>query len=140
MEILPDKLWVIFFRRIMIQISNIIANKINAIALVTGDSVGQVASQTLSNLRAISDASELPILRPLSGTNKEKIINQAKHIGTYDISVLPYQDCCSFFVPKHPETKAKMEDIELYNNKLDLDSLIEEAINKSEKIKINFGD
>ena len=140
MEVIPDKFWVIFFRRVMMQIANIIANKINAVALVTGDSVGQVASQTLSNLRAVSDASKLPILRPLSGTNKEKIINKAKLIRTYDISVLPYQDCCSFFVPKHPETKAKMKDISLYDSKIKLDILIDDSIKQIEKIKINFED
>ena len=140
MEIIPDKFWVIFFRRVMLQISNIIANKINAVALVTGDSVGQVASQTLSNIRAISDASFLPILRPLSGSNKEDIINKAKKIGTYDISVLPYQDCCSFFVPKHPETKAKMKDILFYESKINLDDLIDEAIINIEKVNINIKD
>ena len=140
MEIIPDKFWVIFFRRVMLQISNIIANKINAVALVTGDSVGQVASQTLSNIRAISDASFLPILRPLSGSNKEDIINKAKKIGTYDISVLPYQDCCSFFVPKHPETKAKMKDILFYESKINLDDLIDEAIINIEKLNINIKD
>ncbi len=140
MEIIPDKFWVIFFRRVMLQISNIIANKINAVALVTGDSVGQVASQTLSNIRAISDASFLPILRPLSGSNKEDIINKAKKIGTYDTSVLPYQDCCSFFVPKHPETKAKMKDILFYESKINLDDLIDEAIINIEKVNINIKD
>ena len=124
----------------MLQISNIIANKINAVALVTGDSVGQVASQTLSNIRAISDASSLPILRPLSGSNKEDIVNKAKLIETYDISVLPYQDCCSFFVPKHPETKAKMKDILFYESKINLDDLIDEAIGNIEKVKINIKD
>ena len=140
MEIIPNKFWVIFFRRVMLQISNIIANKINAVALVTGDSVGQVASQTLSNIRAISDASFLPILRPLSGSNKEDIINKAKKIGTYDTSILPYQDCCSFFVPKHPETKAKMKDILFYESKINLDDLIDEAISNIEKVKINIKD
>ena len=140
MEIIPDKFWVIFFRRVMLQISNIIANKINAVALVTGDSVGQVASQTLSNIRAISDASFLPILRPLSGSNKEDIINKAKKIRTYDTSVLPYQDCCSFFVPKHPETKAKMKDILFYESKINLDDLIDEAIINIEKVNINIKD
>ena len=140
MEIIPNKFWVIFFRRVMLQISNIIANKINAVALVTGDSVGQVASQTLSNIRAISDASFLPILRPLSGSNKEDIINKAKKIGTYDTSILPYQDCCSFFVPKHPETKAKMKDILFYESKINLDDLIDEAIINIEKVNINIKD
>ena len=138
MEVIPDKYWVIFFRRAMIRIANIIATKIDAVALVTGDSVGQVASQTLSNLRAVSDTSNLPILRPLSGMNKEDIINKAKLIQTYDISVLPYEDCCSFFVPKHPETKAKMGDINKQDNKLNLDDLLAEVISNIEEIKMNY--
>ena len=138
MEVIPDKFWVIFFRRVMMEIANNIADKINAVTLVTGDSVGQVASQTLSNLRAVSDASKLPVLRPLSGMNKENIINKAREIGTYDISVLPYQDCCSFFVPKHPETRAKMKDIFFYDNKLDLDSLFKDVYKNIEKIKIVY--
>ena len=108
---IPDKFWVIFFRKLMIRIANDIAKNIDAVALITGDSIGQVASQTLSNIHAISNESQLPIIRPLSGMNKEDIINRAREIGTYDISIEPYQDCCSHFVPVHPETKANMYDI-----------------------------
>ena len=138
MELIPDKYWVIFFRRAMIKIANIIAEKIDAVALVTGDSVGQVASQTLSNLRAVSESSQIPILRPLSGMNKEDIINKAKLVKTYDVSVLPYEDCCSFFVPKHPETKAKMEDIKVQADKLNLNDLLDDAINNIEKVKMSY--
>ncbi len=138
MELIPDKYWVIFFRRAMIKIANIIAKKIDAVALVTGDSVGQVASQTLSNLRAVSESSQIPILRPLSGMNKEDIINRAKLVKTYDVSVLPYEDCCSFFVPKHPETKAKMEDIKVQADKLNLNDLLDDAINNIEKFKMSY--
>ena len=138
MELIPDKYWVIFFRRAMIKIANIIAKKIDAVALVTGDSVGQVASQTLSNLRAVSESSQIPILRPLSGMNKEDIINRAKLVKTYDVSVLPYEDCCSFFVPKHPETKAKMEDIKVQADKLNLNDLLDDAINNIEKVKMSY--
>jgi len=140
MEIIPDKYWVIFFRRFMIYIANIIGLKNKSVALITGDSVGQVASQTLSNIRAISDVSVLPILRPLAGMNKENIINRAKEIKTYDISILPYEDCCSFFVPPHPETKAKMEQIDRLDKKLDLTDLVNKAIEDTEKINMNFGD
>ena len=140
MELIPDKFWVIFFRRFMIYIANIIGLKNESVALVTGDSVGQVASQTLSNIRAISDVSNLPILRPLAGMNKENIVNRAKEIGTYDISILPYEDCCSFFVPRHPETKAKMSEINKLNSKLDLSDLVNQAIKDIEEININFGD
>jgi len=140
MEKIPDKYWVIFFRRFMIKISNKLAEKNGAVALITGDSVGQVASQTLSNLRAVSDASKLPILRPLSGMNKEDIINRAKEIRTYELSILPYEDCCSFFVPPHPETKAKMKEIKRLNKNLKLDYLINNAIKNMELIKYNFGE
>ena len=121
MEIIPDKYWVIFFRRYMIKIANYIAHKYQAIALITGESIGQVASQTLSNIRAIDNVCDLPIIRPLSGLNKEEIINKAKRINTYNISIEPYEDCCSFFVPPHPETKAKMDIINKLNETLDID-------------------
>ena len=129
MEIIPDKYWVIFFRRYMIKIANDIALKNRYIALITGDSIGQVASQTLSNIRAISDVSDLPIIRPLSGLNKEDIVNKAEIISTYNISIEPYEDCCSFFVPPHPETKAKMDII----NRLDKTLKIDEIYNKTLK-------
>ena len=121
MEIIPDKYWVIFFRRYMVKIANDIAHKYKAIALVTGESIGQVASQTLSNIRAIDNVCDLPIIRPLSGLNKEEIINKAKRINTYNISIEPYEDCCSFFVPPHPETKAKMNIINKLDQTLNID-------------------
>ena len=105
----PNKYWVLLFRRAMVKLSCLIAKKINAKALITGENVGQVASQTLSNINVISDASDMPILRPLIGYNKNEIVNLATDIGTYDISILPYEDCCGFFVPKHPETKARLD-------------------------------
>ena len=105
----------------MVKIANDIAHQHKAIALVTGESIGQVASQTLSNIRAIDNVCDLPIIRPLSGLNKEEIINKAKRINTYNISIEPYEDCCSFFVPPHPETKAKMDIINKLNETLDID-------------------
>ena len=133
-----DKYWVIFFRRSMLKLSNDIASSNKGVALITGDSIGQVASQTLSNIRAISSISNLPIIRPLSGLNKEDIINRAKIIGTYDISIKPYEDCCSHFVPIHPETKAKMFDINRIDSQLNLDSEYDDAIKQIEKIQIQF--
>ena len=105
----PNKYWVILFRRAMIKLSCLIAKKINAKALITGENVGQVASQTLSNINVISESANIPILRPLIGYNKKEIVNLATQIETYEISILPYEDCCGFFVPKHPETKAKID-------------------------------
>tara|TARA_B110000263_G_scaffold249956_1_gene269502 strand:+ start:2948 stop:4129 length:1182 start_codon:yes stop_codon:yes gene_type:complete len=139
-EQVPEKFWVIFFRRYMIMIANDIAKKINALALITGDSIGQVSSQTLSNIHVVSDASELPIIRPLSGMNKEEIINKARKINTYELSIEPYEDCCSFFIPAHPSTKSKLFDINRINKKLDLNKLYIETIEKIEVIKLNIGD
>ena len=138
MKVIPDKYWVIFFRRYMIKAANILAEQNNAVALITGESVGQVASQTLSNIRSISEVSTIPILRPLSGYNKEEIINKAKKIGTYNISIKPYQDCCSFFVPRHPETKAKIKKIQLLEDKLNLNDILLDSIKNAEVIDIKF--
>jgi len=138
MESVPDKFWVIFFRRAMLTITNKLAEQTNQVAIITGDNIGQVASQTLSNIRAISEVSSLPIIRPLSGMNKNDIINRAKQIGTYDISVKPYQDCCSYFVPLHPETKAKMDEVLAIDAMLNLDQEYDEVFNNIEKHKIKF--
>ena len=124
----PNKLWVILFRRAMIRIASRIAEKIDAPALVSGESVGQVASQTLSNIRATADAADRPILRPLCGRNKEDIVNLAQKIGTYEISIEPYEDCCSFFVPIHPETKADLFHVIKVESAIDFGGLFDEVI------------
>ncbi len=118
----------------MVRLSCIIAKKINAKALVTGENVGQVASQTLSNINVVSEPADIPILRPLIGYNKKEIINLATKIKTYEISILPYEDCCGFFVPKHPETKAKIDIIKDCEKdiKFDLQSLSDKVIKKME--------
>jgi thiamine biosynthesis protein ThiI len=125
---------VILYRRLMIKIAEKIAQRDMARALVTGESLGQVASQTLENIQVINEAATLPILRPLIGTDKEDIINQARKIGTFEISSEPYEDCCSLFVPKHPETKAKIGNVLNEEKKLDIDKMVNEALNKVEKI------
>ena len=132
METATSKLWVILFRRAMMYLAEKIAEKINAPALVTGESVGQVASQTLSNIRAISDVVSRPVLRPLSGLNKEEIVNRARDIGTYEISIEPYEDCCSFFVPLHPETKANLIDVQKTEAKIGLQHLYDIALQNTE--------
>ena len=138
MRTIPDKFWVIFFRRAMLKIANIFASKNKHLAIITGDSIGQVASQTISNIRAVSNISDLPILRPLSGMNKDEIISKAKNIGTYDISIKPYQDCCSHFIPIHPETKAKLEEVLKLDSHLDLNQEYKDALDKIEKFIIKF--
>ena len=138
MQQIDDKFWVLFFRRAMVKLSNMIAEKNNGIALVTGESVGQVASQTLSNIRAVADISDLPILRPLSGLNKIEIIEKAKNIKTYDVSIKPYEDCCSYFVPIHPETKAKIDQIKKIHSNLDLSKEYKSALKNIEELNFNY--
>ena len=122
----------------MFKIANLFAQKNKNFAIITGDSIGQVASQTISNIRAVSNVSELPILRPLSGMNKDEIINKAKKIGTYDISIKPYQDCCSYFVPIHPETKAKLGAVLDLDSNLDLEQDYKDVLDRIEQFDINF--
>jgi thiamine biosynthesis protein ThiI len=131
-----EKYRIILYRRFMFRIAEIIAHKEKARALVTGESLGQVASQTLDNIAAIEAVSSMPILRPLIGLDKLEIINLAKDYGTYDISILPDQDCCSLFLPKSPATKAKKQFIEAEEENLTVDNLVQDAIDSIEIIKI----
>ena len=137
----PPPLRVILYRRFMVRIAESLALTVGAGALVTGDSLGQVASQTLENLRVVSAAArELPIFRPLVGDDKEDIIRQARAIGTYDISILPDQDCCTLFVPKHPETMANLQQVTRAEDMLDLSRLTSAALEAAavEKILPDF--
>lgn len=130
-----SSLRVVLYRRMMIRIAEMISGKEKARALVTGESLGQVASQTLENIQAINEAATLPILRPLIGQDKEDIINETKKIGTFEISSKPYEDCCTLFVPKHPETKADLNEVKKEEEKLDVEKLTNEALEKIEIIK-----
>ena len=132
MAVAPNKLWVILFRRAMIKIASMIAEQLDIPALISGESVGQVASQTLSNIRATADAADRPILRPLAGLNKEDIIRIAEKIGTYEISIEPYDDCCSFFVPIHPETKADLEIVRKTEANIDFGEMFAAALKDAE--------
>ena len=132
MAVAPNKLWVILFRRSMIKIASMIAEQFDIPALISGESVGQVASQTLSNIRATADAADRPILRPLAGLNKEDIIRIAEKIGTYEISIEPYDDCCSFFVPIHPETKADLEIVRKTEANIDFGEMFATALKDAE--------
>ncbi len=127
----PPPLRVLLYRRFMLRIAEAIASSEKAAALVTGDNLGQVASQTLENLRAVSSVATLPIFRPLIGDDKEGIMNTARAIGTYDISILPDQDCCTMFVPRHPETMGRVEQLQQAETALDVPRLIESALRNS---------
>ncbi|KKQ80210.1 MAG: putative tRNA sulfurtransferase [Parcubacteria group bacterium GW2011_GWC2_38_7] len=123
-----SKVRMIVYRRLMYKIAEQVAKENRVLALVTGDSLGQVASQTLENMSVISQATSMLKLAPLSGMNKIEIINLAQKIGTHDISIRPYGDCCNLLVAKHPETSSRIQDIERAEAKIDFKSLIDEAI------------
>jgi len=128
----PQKLRVILYRRLMLRIAEAIATKKKYLALYTGDSVGQVASQTLENIKAIEEAVKIPVLRPVIGFNKLEIIEKAKQIGTYEISAIPHDDCCLRFVPKHPETRANIDEVKRAEKKLFVAKMIKSALQKME--------
>lgn len=125
----PSKLRMVVYRRSMMRMANMIADRENAKAIVTGDNLSQVASQTLENLHAIHSVSERVVLSPLIGFDKEEIIEKAREIGTYEISILPYEDCCSLMVAKHPETRAKIDEIRKFEL---FDELEEIVVSRSE--------
>jgi len=124
------KLRVVLYRRFMFKIAEVLAEKEKIKALITGESVGQVASQTLENIGVIQETIKSLVLRPLIGMDKEDIIKKGKEIGTFDISILPAQDCCQRFLPKHPETRANLKEVKEEEKKLDVKGLIKEAIKK----------
>lgn len=130
------RLRLLLYRRAMVRIATMLGAKIGVHALVTGESLGQVASQTLENIGVIDEASPFPIFRPLIGNDKEETITLAKIIGTYDISIRPFEDCCSFLVPKHPETKAKREEIEKEERTLHLGKHLEKSLNETNLIQL----
>ncbi len=125
---IPSKNRMIIYRRIMFKLSEIIARKENAKGLVTGDSLSQVASQTIDNINAIYKVANLPIFPPLIGINKQETIDLAKRIDTYETSIIPYQDCCSFLIAKHPETRAKLNEIIKQEKNLEIDKIAKEIM------------
>ena len=129
----PAPFRVILYRRMMVRIAQQIAAIAKAKCLVTGESLGQVASQTLGNLRVIEDVAEIPILRPLIGDDKAEIIDLAEQIGTFEISTLPHDDCCSLFVPEHPATNASLEAVQEAEAALDIDALVKLGIESVKK-------
>lgn len=132
----PTKYRVLLYRRAMLQIASQVASKEKALGIITGESLGQVASQTLENLLAVQQGINLPLYRPLIGQNKEEIIDLAQKIKTYPISVLPHQDCCSLFLPRHPATKANSQQLLLIEKKLELSNLINQSLEKTKIIML----
>ena len=124
----PPPLRVVLYRRLMMRIAEQIARRDRALALVTGEVVGQVASQTLENMNRITEVVSLPVLRPLIGMDKEEITAEAQRLGTFPVSIIPDQDCCTLFTPRHPATRARRSDVEAAEATLPMADMIEKAI------------
>lgn len=131
-----ESLWITIMRRFMFRIAEKIAHNRKALALVTGESLGQVASQTIDSMYAINHVINTPVLRPLVTMDKEEIMTIAKKIDTYDISIRPYEDCCTVFLPKEPKTKPKVEACEKGEARLNIDELVNEAVENTEIIAV----
>ena len=136
----PDNQLTILMRRFMMRIANRVALEKGCGALITGESLGQVASQTMEGLQCSSDVCTLPVFRPLIGFDKTEIMDRAQQIGTYDTSILPYEDCCTIFTPKHPTTKPKVDRLRESEALLDVEGLTEEAVQGIEEILVRYGD
>ena len=127
-----EKLRVVLYRRYMMKIAEKVAELEYAKAIYTGEALGQVASQTIENITVVEESVYLPIMRPLIGFDKLEIIEKAQEIGTYEISILPHEDCCTLYVPKHPATKARLIDVQKNEASLDSNTLIEESLKTAE--------
>ena len=128
----PEEYFTLIMRRFMMRISEAIARRAGAKALITGESLGQVASQTMAALCVTEDVVSLPVLRPLIGMDKVEIIHTAQRIGTYDTSILPYEDCCTVFTPRHPATRPHVEEVREAESALDVEALIARSLEGEE--------
>ena len=134
----PEELFTILMRRFMMRIACRVAEKNGIQALVTGESVGQVASQTLEAMACTNAVCTVPVLRPVVGMDKEEIVRISRKIGTFETSILPYEDCCTVFTPKHPKTKPHLDALEEAETALDIDALVEEAVNNIERVMLEL--
>ena len=132
----PEEYFTLIMRRFMMRIAEQIAQRSNAKAIVTGENLGQVASQTMEAMASTQAVMTLPILQPLIGMDKEEIVERARQIGTFETSILPYEDCCTVFTPRHPRTRPKISEVERAESKLDIDALVAEALEGIERIEL----
>ena len=132
----PEDHFTLIMRRFMMRIADRLAHELCCKALVTGESLGQVASQTIQALCVSDDVATMPVLRPLIGMDKEEIVRIARHVGTFDTSILPYEDCCTVFTPRHPKTKPNLEEVREYEAALDIDGLCGKALAGREMIRL----
>ena len=132
----PEEYFTLIMRRFMMRIAERVANNYGAKAIVTGENLGQVASQTMEAMASTQSVISMPVLQPLIGMDKEEIIALARKLGTFDTSVLPYEDCCTVFTPRHPRTHPNIEDVEKAESALDVEALVEEALAGIEKAEL----
>ena len=132
----PEDHFTLIMRRFMMRLGDRLAHELACKAIVTGESLGQVASQTIQALVVSDDVATLPVLRPLIGMDKEEIVRIARHVGTFDTSILPYEDCCTVFTPRHPKTKPNLEEVREYESALDIDGLCDKALAGREMIRL----
>ena len=132
----PEDHFTLIMRRFMMRLADRLAHELCCKALVTGESLGQVASQTIQALCVSDDVATMPVLRPLIGMDKEEIVRIARHVGTFDTSILPYEDCCTVFTPRHPKTKPNLEEVREYEAALDIAGLCGKALAGREMIRL----
>ena len=132
----PEDHFTLIMRRFMMRLADRLAHELCCKALVTGESLGQVASQTIQALCVSDDVATMPVLRPLIGMDKEESVRIARHVGTFDTSILPYEDCCTVFTPRHPKTKPNLEEVREYEAALDIDGLCGKALAGREMIRL----
>ena len=133
----PEEYFTLIMRRFMMRIAERIAKDAGAKAIVTGENLGQVASQTMEAMASTQAVLDLPVLQPLIGMDKEEIVQLSRKIGTFDTSILPYEDCCTVFTPRHPRTRPKPGEVAAAESVLDVESLVEEALRGIERIELN---
>jgi thiamine biosynthesis protein ThiI len=134
----PEEYFTLIMRRFMMRLAEAVAKKAGAKALITGESLGQVASQTMLALGVTEDVTTLPVLRPLIGMDKVEIIRIAREIGTFDTSILPYEDCCTVFTPRHPATRPNLEDVRAAESKLDVEGLVAKAMAGEQWVRVKY--
>ena len=132
----PEDHFTLIMRRFMMRLADRLARELRCKALVTGECLGQVASQTMDALRVSEDVTDLPVLRPLIGMDKEEIVRLARHIGTFDTSILPYEDCCTVFTPPHPKTKPNVEEVREMEAALDIEGLCDRAMAGRDVVRV----
>ena len=132
----PEEYFTLIMRRFMMRIAQRVARENGAKAIVTGENLGQVASQTMEAMASTQAVIGLPVLQPLIGMDKEEIVALARKIGTFETSILPYEDCCTVFTPKHPRTRPKLSEVEQAESVLDIEALVDEAIKGLEEVEL----